>query len=175
MSISTPFALLHEAATARFPGEPQPGGHRADGTLHLYHAANSICSQKVRTVLAHTGTPYKSHPINIFEGENYHPSYVHMRMAGCLQAGLPLADRHLGTTSVASGGCDACVVPTLVDAAAESILVDSLRICLALDRSGALALAGSKARIGRNSPPLTNCPTTRSSQWEWASQRRTER
>lgn len=104
-----------------------------DTPLHLFHAANSICAQKVRTVLAHHRIPYHSHVLNIFAGDTYDPAYVRVRMAGCAAAGLTLADRHAGTTSVASAGCDGCVVPTLVDAATCTVAVDSLRICLTLD------------------------------------------
>ncbi len=118
-----------QALLDRFPAaEAGP-----DTTLHLFHAANSICAQKVRTVLAHHRIPYRSHELNIFAGDTYDPAYVRMRMAGCAAAGLTLADRHAGTTSVASSGCDGCVVPTLVDAATGTVTVDSLHICLTLD------------------------------------------
>lgn len=105
----------------------------AAGDLHVFHAPNSICSQKVRAVLAHHGLPHWSHLLDIFAGDTYAPDYVRARHAGCLAAGLSLAAQHLGTTSVASSGCDACVVPTVIDAAAGQVLVDSLRICLDLD------------------------------------------
>lgn len=122
-----------DALFTRFPG--QPVGNAGD--LHLFHAPNSICSQKVRAVLAHHGTGHWSHLLDIFRGETYAPDYVRARHAGCTAAGLSLAARHLGTTSVVSSGCDACVVPTVIDAATGAVMVDSLRICLDLDaRSG---------------------------------------
>lgn len=101
--------------------------------LHLFHAPNSICSQKVRAVLAQLSVPFGSHVLDIFSGETYDPAYVRVRMAGCADAGLALADRHLGTTSVASSGCDGCVVPTMVNADTGAVTVDSLRICLEID------------------------------------------
>ncbi|WP_238364531.1 glutathione S-transferase family protein [Mesobacterium pallidum] len=115
----------------RFPGMqvgagPNPG-------LHLFHAPNSICSQKVRAVLAQLGLDHWSHVLDIFQGETYDPVYVRSRVEGCAAAGLRLSHRHLGTTSVATSGCDACVVPTLIDSVSGDILVDSLRICLAID------------------------------------------
>lgn len=127
----TPLIHAHElqALLDRFPAAPADG----DSPLHLFHAANSICAQKVRTVLAHHGIPYRSHLLNIFAGDTYDPAYVRVRMAGCAAAGLALARRHAGTTSVASAGCDGCVVPTLVDAATGTVTVDSLRICMAVD------------------------------------------
>ncbi len=86
--------------------------------FELFSAASSICSQKVRTILAHHRQTYRSH------------------MLGCEQTGTKLADRHTGSTSVASGGgCDAAVVPTLVDWDAGTVVVDSKRICRHLDEA----------------------------------------
>lgn len=151
MSHASDFRSLHPALAARFPGVPVG---RADGEprLHLYHAPNSICSQKVRAVLAQCGEAYVSHSLNIFGGESYDPAYVRLRMTGCAAAGLDLARRHLGTTSVASAGCDACVVPTLVDIEGERVVIDSRRICTGLDRDslrarGALVPAQLRDRI----------------------------
>ncbi|MCA8883576.1 MAG: glutathione S-transferase family protein [Rhodobacteraceae bacterium] len=108
-------------------------GNDADPALHFFHAPNSICSQKVRTVLHHLNIPHWSHLIDVFHGESYDPLYVRARHAGCKAAGLTLSARHLGTTSVTTSGCDACVVPTVIDRREGTVLVDSLRICLALD------------------------------------------
>jgi 2,5-dichlorohydroquinone reductive dechlorinase len=99
----------------------------------LYHAPNSICSQKVRVVLAAKGVPYESRALNLFEGETYLPDYVRLRVKGCDDAGLALAARHSGSTSASDEGCDACVVPTLYDRETGEVTVDSLRICLAID------------------------------------------
>jgi len=152
MSKDSRFDSLHDSLSARFPGNPAGGPGGQPEKLHLYHAPNSICSQKVRAVLAHTGQAYESHLLNIFEGESYDPAYVRLRMSGCLATGLPLVSEHLGSTSVSSGGCDACVVPTLVDADAAQVNVDSRRICLELDRTnpaapGALVPPELRARI----------------------------
>lgn len=117
----------------KFPGVMV--GTTAAPHAHFFHAPNSICSQKVRAVLAYHQIPYSSHLLNIFAGDTYDPAYVRMRMVGCNSLGGPMADRHLGTTSVEASGCDGCVVPTLVDADTGTVTVDSLRICLALDAS----------------------------------------
>ena len=106
------FHDMVEALEARFPALA------SDAPLHLYHAANSICSQKMRIVLMQQEREYTSHLLDIFTLETYDPAYVRLRAEGCAEAGLPLIHQHLGTTSVADGGgCDACVVPTLVDRA----------------------------------------------------------
>nr|WP_323782965.1 glutathione S-transferase family protein [Amylibacter sp.] len=115
----------------KFPGVMV--GTEAAPIYHFFHAPNSICSQKVRAVLAFHQIPHSSHLLDIFTGETYDPDYVRMRMVGCASLGGPMADQHLGTTSVQSSGCDGCVVPTLVDAHSGAVTVDSLRICLALD------------------------------------------
>jgi 2,5-dichlorohydroquinone reductive dechlorinase len=99
----------------------------------LYHAPNSICSQKVRVVFAAKGIPYESRSMNLFEGETYLPAYVRLRVMGCDDAGLALAARHSGSTSATAQGCDACVVPTLYDRESGRVIVDSLRICRFID------------------------------------------
>ncbi len=116
-------------------GAGEPAGPYSDEPprLELFHAANSICSQKVRAVLAHHDLPYRGHTVNLFRGETYLPGYVRLRMIGCAALGGDLAARHGGTTSTEAGGCDGLVVPTLVDWASEEVIVDSKRICLRLD------------------------------------------
>ena len=163
MSKDSHFDSLHDCLTVRFPGTPVGGQSGQAEKLHLYHAPNSICSQKVRIVLAQTGQAYESHLVNIFEGESYDPAYVRLRMSGCVAAGLPLVRQHLGSTSVSSGGCDACVVPTLVDADAAEVRVDSRRICLELDRTdpaapGALMPAHLRERIEAEIAIVDNLP-----------------
>ena len=101
--------------------------------LELFHAANSICSQKVRCVLAYHQLPYISHPVNLFEGQTYLPDYVRLRMLGCESFGGALVAHHSGSTSASAGGCDGAVVPTLVDWRSDQVIVDSKRICLHLD------------------------------------------
>ena len=101
--------------------------------FELFHAANSICSQKVRCVLAYHGLSYASHPVNLFVGQTYLPDYVRLRMMGCDRLGGPLASHHSGDTSASAGGCDGAVVPTLIDWEEHAVLVDSRLICLHLD------------------------------------------
>jgi 2,5-dichlorohydroquinone reductive dechlorinase len=101
--------------------------------FELFHAAPSICAQKVRTVLMHHCVPFISHLINLFEGQSYLPDYVRLRMVGCDALGGTLASCHNGSTSTASTGCDGAVVPTLVDSEAQKVLVDSMRICIYID------------------------------------------
>ena len=98
----------------------------------LFHGANSICSQKVRGVLAHHRLPYVSHAMNMFLGQTYLPDYVRLRMVGCDHFGGALVSDHSGSTSAAAG-CDGAVVPTLVDWRTGEVIVDSKRICLYLD------------------------------------------
>ena len=101
--------------------------------FELFHGANSICSHKVRTTLAHHGMPYVSHGMSMFLGQTYLPDYVRLRMAGCKRYGGELVSHHSGSTSASAGGCDGAVVPTLVDWNTKDVVVDSKRICLHLD------------------------------------------
>lgn len=112
--------------------------------FELYHAGLSICSQKVRAILAEKGAAYLSHELVILnsrgiysEGltpaENYRPGYVRLRLFGGEKLGLEFADKHTGRSSVETEGFDACVVPTLVDHEKEEVIVDSKRICQYLD------------------------------------------
>ena len=105
----------------------------------LFHGANSICSQKVRVVLAHHLLPYVSRSLNMFQGQTYLPGYVRLRMLGCEQLGGALVSHHSGSTSTSAGGCDGAVVPTLVDWQAGAVVVDSKRICVYLDQQVAEA------------------------------------
>lgn len=99
----------------------------------LFHAANSICSQKVRVVLAHHDIQHISYALSIFAGETYLPSHVRLRMIGCERAGLPLVTGHSGSTSTSDEGCDPAVVPTLVDMATGEVVIDSKAICQHID------------------------------------------
>ena len=101
--------------------------------FELFHAASSICSQKVRVILAHHRLQYIGHQLNLFAGDTYLPAYVRLRMLGCDRFGGPLVSRHDGNTSAGAGGCDGAVVPTLIDWRSGDVIVDSLRICLHLD------------------------------------------
>ena len=114
-------------------GEPQEFGAKPAPRYELFHAASSICSQKVRVVLAHHALPYVNHDMNMFVGQTYLPGYVRLRMLGCEHYGGALVSRHSGSTSTAAHGCDGAVVPTLVDWETGEVVVDSHRICLHLD------------------------------------------
>jgi len=113
--------------------------------FELFSAASSICSQKVRAVLAHHGLAYRSHTVDLFGGQTYLPAYVRVRVLGCDDMGAALVSRHSGSTSVAfGGGCDAAVVPTLIDWDTGQVVVDSKRICNHLD--AAIADASKRLR-----------------------------
>ena len=116
------------------------GSTGATPRFELYHAGLSVCSQKVRAVLAEKGQAYRSHEMVILnsrgiysEGltpaENYRPDYVRLRMHGGRALGTSYADKHTGRSSVESEGFDPCVVPTLVDHERSEVVVDSIRIC----------------------------------------------
>ncbi len=127
-------AAVAEAAQAMGRAGKVVGGRAEQIPRHeLFHAANSICSQKVRAVLAYHGFGYISHSVNLFEGQTYLPGYVRLRMIGCESLGGTLATHHGGTTSTETGGCDGAVVPTLIDRSTGEVVVDSKRICLRLD------------------------------------------
>ncbi len=111
-------------------------GPQAPGTprYELFSAPASVCSQKVRAVLAQHDQAYLSHSVDLFGGQTYLPAYVRLRLIGCDDMGAALVSHHSGSTSVAyGGGCDAAVVPTLVDWEMGEIVVDSKRICHHID------------------------------------------
>lgn len=121
---------------------PQAG---IEPRFELYHAGLSMCSQKVRVVLAEKGVPYVSHEMTIVASrgiwgaefkpaENYRPSYVRLRLHGGAELGQQFATKHTGRSSVESEGFDPCVVPLLVDHVADAVIVDSKRICAHIDR-----------------------------------------
>lgn len=100
----------------------------------LFHAAGSICAQKVRAIHAHHGMAFTSHDLNLARGQNYYPDYVRLRILGCQRLGGQLASVHTGSTSTASGGCDGAVVPTLIDWETREVIADSKYICCYLDK-----------------------------------------
>ena len=112
--------------------EPAPA-ERSTARYELFYHPNSICSQKVRAVLAYHHISYTARVVNIASGETYLPSYVRLRLIGCRSVPGPLARSHTGSTSVGASGCDAAVVPTLIDWIENEVIVDSKRICLRLD------------------------------------------
>lgn len=129
--------LVGEARQAMNSEGEQMGPATTEATrFELFSAANSICSQKVRAVLAHHGLPYRSHSVDLFGGQTYLPAYVRLRILGCDDIGAALVSRHSGSTSVSfGGGCDAAVVPTLIDWQTHEIVVDSKRICNHIDNT----------------------------------------
>lgn len=158
-------ALVADARAA-LGGEGDPIGLAAGAVprFELFSAASSICSQKVRAVLAHHGQAYRSHVIDLFGGQTYLPAYVRLRLVGCDDLGAALASRHSGSTSVAfGGGCDAAVVPTLIDWETGQVVVDSKRICNHLDAAMAdvskrLRPAQLAAHIDRQIDVIDNLP-----------------
>lgn len=130
------FEARLEQLTEQFPGKPCLG---SASDLHLFHAPNSVCSQKVRSVLYELNLPFISHELNLVRGDTYEPEYVLMRLDGCEAAGLPLSTSHgeagEGSTSVALTGCDPCVVPMLIDARKQAIHVDSRNISTLLAKA----------------------------------------
>lgn len=127
-------AVADARASLKRDGENMGATASMSPRFELFNAPNSICSQKVRTVLAHHQIPYRSQHVDIFEGETYLPAYVRLRMAGCDALGSGLVTAHTGSTSVTAGGCDPAVVPLLVDWETAEVLVDSKRICFYLDK-----------------------------------------
>ena len=101
--------------------------------FELYHFALSLCSQKVRAVLAEKGAGYAAHDINLSLPHlaNYDPAYVRLRILG--GQGQRLVGGYTGRSSTETEGLDPAVVPTLVDFEERRVYVDSLRICRHVD------------------------------------------
>ncbi len=113
--------------------------------FELLHTALSICSQKVRTVLAEKGLSYMSREMTTPTmagiggksgvADNYRPGYVRLRIyAGGSKLMNNLAQGHTLRTSTKSEGFDACVVPTLIDHQKRQVVVDSYEICAYIAR-----------------------------------------
>lgn len=133
MTIDLETAIASARAQLSMPPELIGRASGSKARFELFHAPNSICSQKVRAVLAHHDMAYMSHSMSIVAGETYLPDYVRLRMLACDLEGLPLASLHTGSTAVTTGGCDPAVVPTLVDWSVGKVVIDSKRICIYLD------------------------------------------
>ena len=100
--------------------------------FELYHSAPSLCSHKVRTVLAEKEAAYVSHdmlimPMGKFIPQNYRPEYVRLRLRGA--PGATMVSGYTGESSVTQQGFDPCVVPTLVDHETARVVIDSQAIC----------------------------------------------
>jgi len=50
--------------------------------LDLYYASQSLCSQKVRLVLAEKNLEWQSHPLNLLTFENLQPNYMRLNPKG---------------------------------------------------------------------------------------------
>ncbi|MBT3551125.1 MAG: glutathione S-transferase family protein [Rhodospirillaceae bacterium] len=112
--------------------------------FELLHNALSICSQKVRTVLAEKGAAYMSREMITPSmagiggldamADNYRPGFVRLRIhaAGLERMGR-LNEGHTLRTSAELEGFDACVVPLLIDHQKRRAVVDSVAICAYID------------------------------------------
>jgi glutathione S-transferase len=117
-------------------------GVSATPRFELFHAASSLCSQKVRTVLTEKQLSYRSNDMRILgsmgadglvPAEHYDPAYVRLRLLAGRELERDFVNGYSGRTSVESEGFDPCVVPLLVDHHAGRVIADSLRICCYLD------------------------------------------
>ena len=113
------------------PGQSTIQGDEPQPRFELYHFAFSICSQKVRAVLREKAVGYRSNLLYIGPAgyDNYQPDYVRLRLRG-VDAQTPRVGKHFtGRSATGSEGFDPCVVPTLVDRAAQRVIIDSQTIC----------------------------------------------
>lgn len=135
MNLSQLVEQANEPFTRAHRNRVVNGAADAKPRFELYHGAPSLCSMKVRTVLAEKQVPYYSHDLNLIMREPapecYLPGYVRLRLQGAPNA--ELAQGYTGQSSVTTEGFDPCVVPTLVDHEAQRVIVDSARICAYID------------------------------------------
>jgi 2,5-dichlorohydroquinone reductive dechlorinase len=128
-------AAAAEAALSDCDVKTLQGGLAPDEQpqYELYHNVGSVCSQKVRCVLAELAVPYVSHDIPIVTEDwaTYRPDYVKLRIAG--SRGQEFVSGHTGSSSASQHGFDPTVVPTFIDRDAENIVIDSQRICRYID------------------------------------------
>jgi 2,5-dichlorohydroquinone reductive dechlorinase len=128
-------AAAAEAALVDCDVKTLQGGLATDEQpqYELYHNVGSVCSQKVRCVLAELAVPYVSHDIPIVTEDwaTYRPDYVKLRIAG--SRGQEFVSGHTGSSSASQHGFDPTVVPTFIDRDAENIVIDSQRICRYID------------------------------------------
>jgi glutathione S-transferase len=117
-------------------------GDDVNPRFELFHAASSLCSQKVRTVLNEKALSYRSNEMIILSSmgtdglimaEHYSPAYIRLRLIAARELGREYVSGYSGRTSVETEGFDPCVVPLLVDYQAGRVIADSKRICLYLD------------------------------------------
>jgi glutathione S-transferase len=117
-------------------------GDEPNPRFELFHAASSLCSQKVRTVLHEKGLSYRSDDMiilcamgadGLIAAEHYSPAYIRLRLIAGRELDQKFVTGYSGRTSVESEGFDPCVVPLLVDYQAGRVIADSQRICCYLD------------------------------------------
>jgi glutathione S-transferase len=117
-------------------------GQDANPRFELFHAASSLCSQKVRTVLREKALPYRSNemiilgsmgPDGLVMAEHYSPAYIRLRLAAGKELQRAYVNGYSGRTSVETEGFDPCVVPLLVDYEKSRVIADSRQICGYLD------------------------------------------
>ena len=138
--------LMEMAAAARAaildPSRITVAGDKANPRFELFHAASSLCSQKVRTVLFEKRLPYRSNDMLILgsmgrdglvPAEHYSPAYVRLRLIAARESGRNFVSGYSGRTSVETEGFDPCVVPLLVDHQSGRVVADSKQICGYLD------------------------------------------
>jgi 2,5-dichlorohydroquinone reductive dechlorinase len=127
-------------ATVISADHPLPEIDRTDDSetpaFELFHFGFSICSHKVRAVLAELGLGFGS---NQFAGptqyENYTPQYVRLRLQSEAARAGRFVSGYTGGSSVESEGFDPLVVPTLVETQTGRVLADSKLIILDLARN----------------------------------------
>ena len=133
------FDLRVDAARKELKDPEQVTVQNGDPTSHprfeVWHWGQSLCSQKVRTVLTEKEIEYRSNELSFREFENYRPGYVRLRMYAAGPENLRrLAVEHTMRTSVKTEGFDACVVPLLVDHDKRRAIVDSAKIISYIER-----------------------------------------
>lgn len=144
MTKSAPLMEMTAAARAAIldPARITIAGGGAEPRFELFHAASSLCSQKVRTVLHEKALPYRSNDMLILSAmqsgelipaEHYSPAYIRLRLFAARELDRAYVSGYSGRTSVATEGFDPCVVPLLVDRESGRVIADSRRICTYLD------------------------------------------
>jgi glutathione S-transferase len=126
----------------RDPGRITTVGRDANPRFELFHAASSLCSQKVRAVLHEKQLPYRSNEMIILSAmgadgftpaEHYTAPYVRLRLLAGPELEREFVGGYSGGSSVDTEGFDPCVVPLLLDHEAGRVIADSRRICAYLD------------------------------------------
>lgn len=102
----------------------------------LFHFPFSMCSNKVRAVLAELGLSWSSNQFGkTVNWEHYTPDYVRLRLQSDAAKNSGYVTGYSGASAVEEEGFDPCVVPTFVDNGAGKVIADSKQICLYIARS----------------------------------------